>query len=249
MEIMARRYITEVLSKTEELQEYINDATILLTGIDEGIVWDFMVLLKDDLFYYEFAKLYNESFVIDDHNHHPGVFTRVKSYKWLVEDFSRRRPIALWIFQKALVLQDPDNGFKKILCHQQKLFSDSIDDIISRKYMELRTERHNLRHALQKHREIASYIIKATIVKLALELCFLSEGKPFPWKKWLPETAQNTTTHGTMILKISEEFLKSPDHEKIIELSESLIQSVISFLKEKKYFSENFFSKWWLYLS
>jgi len=81
-EVLARIYIENKLYKTQELAPYIKEASILWTENDPGLVWDLMILLPDDLFQ-KFSNQSGECFVVDDHDHTPWIFTRVKSFEWI----------------------------------------------------------------------------------------------------------------------------------------------------------------------
>ncbi|MBU4099683.1 hypothetical protein KJ980_08645 [Patescibacteria group bacterium] len=242
------RYVEDILLKNQEVESFIKQSSILLTENEEGLVWDIMILIPDDLFLNKVICSWDDCFAIDDHNHNPWVFARVKNYKWLRQDFYKRLPIALWIFQNSLIIRDREDRFAGILREQQEIFANSVNGILGKKYIEFRTERHNLRHAIKKQRKMASIIIKAAIVKLALEICFLAEDKPYPYKKLLPEAVVENTTHGKKVYQISECFLEAEDPDSIIELSDTLVQAIALVLKETNLFSENFLQQWWLHL-
>lgn len=246
-ELLVRIYVENKLYKIQELTSYIEKASILWTENDPGLVWDLMILLPDDSFQ-DFSSKSGECFVVDDHNHTPWVFTRVKSFEWIKKDFEARLPIALWIYQNSVALQDRDRRFDKLLQEQKGIFSEVISKILKRKYLEFRTERHNLRHALERKNAVAITLIKATVVKLALEMSFLVEGKPYPYKKWLPLVVQYDTTNGKELSQISEDFLSAEDPSAIIELSDRLVEKVGAVLVNTQIFPTDFIQKWWLYL-
>lgn len=246
-ELLIRKYIENKVCKTQELAPYIKESSILWIENDPGLVWDIMVLLPDNLFS-EFINQYGECFVIDDHEHLPWIFIRVKDLQWLENDFKNRFPIALWVYENSLVLQDKEGRFVKILQEQKKVFAETIHKILERKYLEFRTERHNLRHALERKNMISTAIIKATIVKLVLEMSFLVEEKPYPYKKWLPLAAEYDTNNGKKLLKISRDFLNSDVPTIIIDLSDQLVSEMVKILTKTKIFPKNFLQKWWLYL-
>jgi len=246
-EVLARIYIENKLYKTQELAPYIKEASILWTENDPGLVWDLMILLPDDLFQ-KFSNQSGECFVVDDHDHTPWIFTRVKSFEWIKRDFEVRLPIALWIYQNSIVLQDKDGKFNEILQEQKKVFDRMIPEILRRKYLEFRAERHNLKHALERKNAIAITLIKATVVKLALEMSFLAEGKPYPYKKWLPLAVQFDTINGKKLLQISEDFLRVEDPSTTIELSDCLVEKVGTMLIKTQIFPVDFIQKWWLHL-
>ena len=247
-EILMRAYVENKLYKAPALEPYLGKAAILWTENDPSLIWDIIVLLPDELFS-EFIRRYSDCFVIDDHEHVPWVFTRVKSFEWLKGDFESRLPIALWIYQNSLILQDREGRFGEVLQKQKEIFIKIILEILRKKYLEFRTERHNLRHALERGNVVAITIIKNTVVKLALEVSFLIERKPYPYKKWLPLAVQRETSNGKEVLQISEDFLNTADHKKTIELSDCLVEKVVKMLVETSMFPEDFLRKWWLNLA
>ncbi len=207
-----------------------------------------MILLGNDCFKYEFAHLYGEYFVVDDHKHDPLVFTRVKSYQWLAENFTKRLPVALWIFQNAIVLQKKENLFQRVVAEQKDNFYRNLQAIIKRKYLELRTDRHNLRYSAMRPEDMANALLKANIAKLCFELCLLASNKPYPPKILLPDYAKNSVINGNEVFLLAQKFLAATDPETIILLSDKLIERVVATLRETKFYSDELLLKWWLYL-
>lgn len=241
-------YVFGKLYGNSLLEKHISKSSIVLTIKEDGI-WDIMVFFPDDIFFQYIVSVAGDCFVIDDHKHNPWVFTRIKDYKWLKRDFSRRISIALWIFGNALVIQDKENKFSDILVEQRKKFYNLVPKLLALKYTELRSERHNLRYVLTRKRLLASKIIRATIIKLSLEICFLSENKPYPYKMFLPERSLLDTVNGNEVLRIGEKFLNAENDKLIIELSEDLIRKIVDILKGTRIFSDSRLNDWWLYLT
>jgi len=243
-----RKYVFRTLYKKPILKKHISQSSILLIA-EEDFIWDIMIFFLDDVFRKYFVKKVGECFVIDDHDYDPWVFTGIKSYGWLKEDFLRRSSIALWVFGNALIVQDEGDSFSIILKEHRARFAELVPDFLRAKYIELRSERHNLRYVSVKRRLVASKIIRATIVKLCLEICFLSERKPYPYKMLLPERSAIETVNGKKILQIGRDFLRANNDNLIIELSESLVQEIVSILRITKLFSDSFLDKWWFHLT
>ncbi|MCU0678876.1 MAG: hypothetical protein MUC28_00300, partial [Planctomycetes bacterium] len=154
------------MARKNELDEYIKQSTILLNSYEGNRVWDLIILLDSEWFKYEFAYLYSEHFIVDDHDHDPPVFARMKSYAWLEENFSKRLPVALWIFENASMIQEHGNDFSRILSEQREKFTSSLLGIIRRKYLGMRGERHNLRYSAERISDMANTLLKSNIVKL-----------------------------------------------------------------------------------
>jgi hypothetical protein len=231
-----------------ELEEYLQQTTILLSSYEGNRVWDLMIFMDNEWFKYEFSHLYSDYFIVDDHDHDPPVFTRVKSYDWLEKNFSKRLPVALWIFENALVVQEHGTHFYQILAEQKKVFAKNLREIIRRKYIEMRGERHNLRYSAERPNDIANILLKSNIIKICFELSLLAEGKPYPFGILLPEYARSQSCFGNSIFEISSQFLAETNPKKTIALSDCLVEKVSSTLSATGNFSSDFLSRWWLYL-
>ena len=243
-----KQYIEQSLACRNELEEYIEQSTILLNSYEGNRVWDLMILMDSDWFKYEFAYLYSEHFIVDDHNHDRSVFARVKSYAWLEENFNMRLPVALWLFQNATIIQEHKNDFSRIIAKQKERFTANLSKIIRRKYLEMRGERHNLRYSAERPDDMSNTLLKSNIVKLCFELSLLAEGKPYPFGILLPGYARSKSSFGGDIFAVSSHFLAEIDPKKTIELSDRLIEKVSSALNSTGNFSSDFLSRWWLYL-
>lgn len=243
-----KQYIKKSLKSKKELNKYIKQSTILLYSYERNLVWDLMILMDNEQFEYEFVRLYGNNFIIDDHKHSPPVFTRIKNYTWLKEDFNKRLPVALWIFENATVIQECGNVFSQIISEQKKIFSDNLLSIIRRKYLEMRGERHNLRSSIKRPNNMANALIRSNIIKLCFELSLLAENKSYPFRAFLPEYARLNSSFGNDIFNISKLFLTETDQKITIELSDHLIEKVSLALSLSGNFSNDFLSRWWFYL-
>ena len=243
------RYIREKLFTTQDLRRYLESSSVLITGQDSELVMDVMVVMPDDLFEGSFRRQFGECFVVNDHKHRPPVFTRFKSFRWLREDLSRRLPIALWIFRRASVFQDPNMTFQKIIAECEEVFKKTIHSIISHKYIEFRSERHNLRQVVWHKDKIATDLIRATVVKLAFEIVLLSQGSPYPFKKWLSSEVDRLDVDGHGLVCLSRKFLMETDLKRVIALSDQLVEYIIDILSRSDKFSADFLQRWWLYLT
>lgn len=244
-ELLGKEYARDKLFKDHRLSRYIKKASILLTENDPGLVWDLLIIIPNEIFN-KFSIEYGDKFVIDDHKHNPWVFTKVRSLEWLSQDFQKRLPIALWIYRRSAVIQDEKKQFSDILIKYEEKFTNLLPEILEKKYLEFRTERHNLRHAVKKEDRIAVNLIKTVVVKLSFEISFLAKGEPFPYKKWLPAFVQNETKDGKELYNISKNFLDAEESEETIKLSDKLVEKTSSFLIGK--LNVDLLQRWWLHL-
>lgn len=239
-------YVRNVIS-LGPVGKFLPRTSLILTGVDPGLVWDILAIMPQTDFE-AFAKSFGNSFVDDDHVHSPPIFTKVRSHEWLQRDMESRMAIALWLYGNAIVLQDPNGIFGQTLAMAEKRFRQLLPAMIQGKYLELRSERHNLRHIVVADRGMAFKIVKANIAKLALELSLLVEGKPYPYKKWLPTVSQRESATGQQVHDLCSAFLDENDGNKTIEISEQLVSFLMDMLRNSGMFSEDFIERWWLHL-
>lgn len=247
-------YLQTQLTRKSELAGFLGDAVVVwyassafMEWYDPSLVRDLLVVLPDERFE-DFKATFGSNHVIDDHKVVPPVFVRFKSYEWLRRDFARRLPVALWIYQHARVLRDPQGRFADILRTQSEAFKEQLPSILRRKYLEFRTDRHNLRHTVPAGMDLASRLIKASVVKLALELTLLAEGRPYPYKKWLFWAAERETTQGKEIINLASRFWDETDKEEVITLSDQLVAKVASICAQSGLVPEELTTNWWLHL-
>jgi hypothetical protein len=237
--------IWKCLRDSEEVKDYLENASIFITKYENGRVCDAMVLLEDDDFINRFSPINGSNFVIDKHFKDQDIFIRIKHYSWIEKDFSKRVSIALWILKNSIIIQEKQEKISSLINEYQNRFEKSLVSTISQKYLELRTERHNLRFSLKRNDILASLIIKSTIAKISLELCFLSEKNPYPFKILLSQTESE---YGKRIATICKDFLTTNNFEESIALSDELINKLIDMLSKKTSISSDFLEKWWKYL-
>lgn len=239
-------YRKKLLSETT-VAKYVEQASVITVELDKNVVYDLMVLMQDNVFNGEFASRFGECFVLNNRECVPPVFTRFKSYTWLRCDFERRLAIALWIFGKSVVISDPNDTFVSVVSEYSSIFERDLEKIIKRKYVEFRSDRHNLRQVVYHQDRLACDILKSNIVKLAAELQMLSQRKPYPYKKWLAYEV-GKSDNGKHLLGISRKFIETREPADIISVSEELVQSVVHFLSCDGLLPSNFLAEWWLHL-
>src|SRR3989338_3726978 len=168
IELELKRYFFDKLLSITSLKEYLEVSSVVSVEIDQKVVYDLMVFVPDNLFEGRFKAQFGESFVVNDKEHSPPVFTRFKNHQWLRRDFSNRLPIALWIFRQAIVINDPCGIFEKIISDYNVVFAKCAKDIVRRKYIEFRSDRHNLRQAVYHCDDLAVNLLRANVVKIAI---------------------------------------------------------------------------------
>ncbi|MBI5220771.1 MAG: hypothetical protein HY978_02965 [Candidatus Liptonbacteria bacterium] len=241
-------YFEKNLSAIDGLRPYLGVSSVVSVELNRGQVYDLMVLMPDSTFEDAFKLQFGECFVVNDKDYSPPVFTRFKSHAWLRRDFSRRLSIALWIFGRGVVVQDPGNVFGEILLEYRSLFEQQLKGIIRHKYVEFRSDRHNLRQAVYRNDSLAIDLLKSNVIKLALEITLLAAGRPYPYKKWLPSET-GTTYGGSQLVDLCQNFTGEEDREKVISMSDDIVATIVRILSRDESFSASFLNEWWLHLA
>lgn len=229
----------------ESVKSVADQCTVIVTVADLT-VWDYLVFLPDGAFgpYCESGGVTT----IDDHDHDPWVFVRIMPESWIAEDFDRRLPIALWIYSKAIQIHGKGQWFTHALDRAKKKFETVREGLIRRKYLELRTERHSLRRAVQRTSSVTTVLIKTAFLKLGFELLYLSEGKPYPYRERLAVLVGNDTKTGTELGSLAERFIDCADHKETIKISEKIIQLINRQLLTAEAIETGIIDEWWLFL-
>jgi hypothetical protein len=241
------QYLRENLSTMDGLRTYLEASSIVSVELDREQVYDLMVLMPDNMFEGAFRAQFGECFVVNDKDHSPPVFSRFKSQTWLRKDLSRRLPIALWIFGRGVVVQDPGNILRKILLECRASFEQQRKEIIRHKYIEFRSDRHNLRQAVYHNDGLAGDLLKSNVVKLALEISLLAAGRSYPYKKWLPSEA-GALGGGSQLVGLCEYFIRERSYGKVISISDEIVAAIVRILSPDESFSASFLNEWWLHL-
>ena len=242
-----KRYFAEQLLRRDDLAPYLRVSSVVSVGNDPELVYDIYCFIPDDLYTHDFSQIHGRCFVVSDQTHSPPVFSRFKDYNWLRTDLSQRVAIALWIFKRAIVIQDPDDSFACIIAERDAFFHQSLEDIARRKYIEFRTDRHNLRQAIFHKETMAVGLLKSNVVKLGLEILMLANELPYPYRKWLPSEV-TSVPEGPEFLEVCSAFLTESDADRVIQLSDALVARIITVLERTSNLDSPFLHEWWLHL-
>lgn len=245
--LILKEYLGKELLQAKDLNEYLTRSAIVTVEIDEKLIIDLIVFIPNQIFFGDFTDKFGDCFVVNHQEQLPHIFTRFKSFQWLMKDFSNRSNIALWIFQNSIVLQDPDGTFSKIVKEQSALFEQNLTNTIKRKYIEFRSDRHNMRQVVYHKNRLSTNLLRSNVIKLALEILILAHGKPYPYKKWL--TAEATKLDANRkIINICNEFANESDYDRIISLSDDLVSGISDIVLSKNRLPPNIIKEWWLHL-
>ena len=229
----------------ESIEPVADQCTVIAT-VTDSTVWDYLVFLPNGFF-----ESYRESggtTTIDDHDHHPWAFVRIVPESWIVEDFNRRLPIALWIYSNATRIHGKWQWFAHVLDSAKKDFETVREGLTRRKYLEFRTERHSLRRAVQRTSSVTTVFIKTAFLKLSFELLYLSEGKPYPYRERLAVSVGNDTKTGTELGSLAERLIDCVDPKETIKISEEIVQIINRQLLTAEAIETGIVDEWWLFL-
>lgn len=249
-----QQYMRDKAGANETVGPVLDDASIIWYGTsafmdvyEAELVRDLMVLVHPDR-YRKLCDTYGSHFLIDDHQHVPPMFVRFNPFEWLEKDFRKRPAIAHWLYSHAIVLQDSSGYFAEVCTQEAVRFEASIPSLLKRKYLEMRSERHGLRSTFSQRNELGYALVQTTVCKLAAEVVYLAEGKPYPWKKWLFWALEKETVHGKQLLSIAKKFWTAADPRLVISASDELISFINSVLIQSGRIPRDVVERWWLYV-
>lgn len=227
--------------------ERSENCALVCTGTEPGIVTDYLLLSDSDTIHKLVIELGNRD-VIDDHDVLPWVFVKLRSYDWLRNDLQRRLAIALWLYRNAIIIHESSRDFRSIVEAAEESFANQLTAIIKQKYLEMRTERHNLRHACQLGEANSCRLIAATVVKIALEILFLVHHSPYPYKKRLFPVVEQEYPDHVSYLQTCKNFIQYQSLDGLIEKSDLLVNEVNNEILSFG-IPDSVVTNWWMHLS
>jgi hypothetical protein len=134
---------------------------------------------------------------------------RVRSAAWLTERLGD--PAALWLHQRAVVVQDPAGILPAATAQALAAFRRRLPGLVAERYRWLRT---GLEHGDGVPDRLARSILVVRALEAALTLPLLARGEPFPPAPWLPWQLARVCPDGEEIVGLCRRLQTGPtlDH-------------------------------------
>ncbi len=177
----------------------------------------------------------------------PGVEIALLSQSQLQGEFRADLPVALWAYRHAAVLQDPLGLLEAQVCGGESEFQERLDALRCEHYYRFRQARNDLiPRIMPRGLNTVLAIKRGLAVREALRLAFLSEGKPFPYDKWLELMAERETRCGAGIVTAVRALLAAEELEAVEHASKVLRDRVV-FALQQGGVSARWLEQWWLW--
>jgi hypothetical protein len=118
---------------------------------------------------------------IHDEAHQPLTDIKVRPQAWLRERLSGEDPVALWVYQRAVVVRGPADEFGRLLAAGLDRFRAEVaPGLVRRHYRDLRSGV----TTGEVRDDLARQIMLGKVLEAALVLPLLAAGEPYPYPKW-----------------------------------------------------------------
>jgi len=182
----------------------------------------------------------------------------VESFEALNGYFETKHYPQIWECANVIIMHDPASRYQNSIDSElSKLFDDTLREVKDR-YLQLQLTLDWLRHPLKRGDKVAVLLHGSKIVKLACELCYLLDRKPYPHDKWLFHYLRDTRLGSAMadrLIDYAESIVDRGDIQRGLELDQypqyskglDLTKSIADFIASD-YGSQAWLGEWYLYV-
>lgn len=144
---------------------------------------------------------------VHDGEHDPRVDVKVRPLEWLRRRLNGRDPVALWVYQRAVPVQDPDQRFQSLLQRGATAFAGQLPAIITGHYRDFRSA-----VTIEQAREgLCRQVMACKAVESALVLPLLARQDPYPYPKWQSWWLSESHPRGNDIVELCHQMLDRGD--------------------------------------
>lgn len=129
----------------------------------------------------------------------PEITTKFLAERGLRHHLEQEPVHFLFLFASAVVLNDPEGEFRRIVSEYRGRFDARLPELIWLRFKDLLKAKHWLAKYAVRDVDASFDVIKQTAIRSAYEICFLMERRPFPYGKWLDYWCSRSTALGRVI--------------------------------------------------
>jgi len=179
----------------------------------------------------------------------PGAELLILSASQLRQELRFDLPVALWTYTHAAVIQDPLRVLATAVEDAEERFRSHLDDLRCEHYYRFRQARNDLAPRIMPRRLATVLAIKrGETVREALRLCFLADGKPYPYDKWLEAMAERETQSGPTVVTAVRALVAAREIHTA-ERAGKVLRDRVAFALQQGGVSESWLEQWWLWPS
>lgn len=260
-------YLRERVVPHPLLRDYLQDAAACVTGSSAIGLWDeyssfdvHLILL--DAEHAQVARKLQEAQLWDPardfrvrledrepFRRFPGAVVTLQSSSQLSQELRFDLPVALWIYQHAVVLQDPIGTLGAAVEAANRRFEDRLPDLRCEHYYRFRQARNDLLPRLTPQRQKVVLAMKrGETIREALRLAFLADSRPYPYDKLLETVAEMETRCGAHIVTAVRALATAREAETV-EHAGKVLRDRVAFALQQGGVSDQWLEQWWLWPS
>lgn len=263
--VLLESYLRERVRPHPILNRYLPDAAVWATGAaavglwDENTDFDLRLLLPDEE-HNQLASALREARLWDPardfrlrledrepFRRFPGARIRILSSSQLRQEFHYDLPVALWTHTHLKMLQDPLGALETQRREGQEQFADALPSLRCEHYYRFREARSGMIPRIVPRRLNTVLAIKrGEAVREALRLCFLADGKPYPYDTLLEAMAERETTCGSGIVTAVRALISAREAQTL-ERAGKVLRDRVAFALQQGGVKEAWLEQWWLW--
>lgn len=264
---LLQAYLRERVVPHPLLRDFLQDAVVCVTGSSVIGLWDehsgFDIhLILPDAEHTQVANRLQEARLweptrdfrvrLDDREpfrRFPAAVVTIQSSSQLAQEMRFDLPVALWIYQHAVVLQDPVATLGSALKAASRRFEEELGNLRCEHYYRFRQARNDLLPRLTPQRlKVVLAMKRGETIREALRLAFLAEGKPYPYDKLLEPVAEMETSYGGHIVT-AVRALSTAREPETVEHAGKVLRDRVAFALQQGGVSDQWLEQWWLWPS
>jgi hypothetical protein len=263
--VLLEHYLRERVQPHPILSRHLPDAAVWVAGSvaaglwDENSEFDVRLLLPDEE-HTRLAAALREAHLWDPARDYrlrlkdrepfrrfPGARVHVLSTAQLGAEFAFELPVALWAHLHARVLQDPLGALEAQVRDGRERFRSELPGLQCEHYYLFREARNDMIPRIMPRRLSTVLAIKrGEAVREALRLCFLAEGKPYPYDKWLEVVAERETECGSSVVTAVRALISAREAQSV-ERASKVLRDRVAFALQQGGVREPWLEQWWLW--
>jgi|APTNR8051073442_1049403.scaffolds.fasta_scaffold35028_3 predicted nucleotidyltransferase len=137
----------------------------------------------------------------------PEITTKIRAINWIIDEVDRDFVIMSYILSTAKIILDPLNILSELSIRTSDRFDSSVTRILLDELALFRNDLYWIEQHSQRGDQFAipGLLTRASFLQRALQLSFLADGRPYPYRKWIWKQMQETSI-GKQLSHHAQEF-------------------------------------------
>ncbi|MBP2017812.1 hypothetical protein J2Z79_001197 [Symbiobacterium terraclitae] len=160
---------------------------------------------------------------VHDEAHTPLVDEKVRPMTWLRRRLAGDDPESLWIYQHAVVVQDPDAQLPARVALAAERFREHVPQLVASRYRTFRS----LVTIEDSREELCRQVMLGKAIESALTLPLLAREEPHPYPKWQAWWLVERHARGAEVVNLCRRMLAKPVTREAFEPLRRIIDDIL----------------------